>query len=69
MSLTASPASPSQHAPPPRPHRGGLALLNVHFAVKTVKQKVPGGLKLEASSLIWAVLPSPSAQVVACLHT
>ena len=38
------------------PRQGSLALLSVHFAVKTVKAGgSPGGLKLEAPSLTWAV--------------
>ena len=54
--MTGPPASASHHTPAPPPRPGSLALLNVHFAVKTVKAGgPPGGLKLEAPSLTWAV--------------
>ena len=43
--MTSPPASASHHTPAPPPRPGSLALLNVHFAVKTVKT---GGLPLEA---------------------
>ena len=61
MRVTGPPASASHHTPAPPPRPGSLALLNVHFAVKTVKAGGPprrletGGLKLEAPSLTWAV--------------